>query len=98
MPIRKLQARLPWLGDERSRAEGLPRFHLLYPSFRALAREMDAAFEWQLGGIAARLASVLMHAVDEDPTDTTPLTFRGSWETDAFTTLLRNAVAWGVGD
>ena len=33
-----------------------------------------------------------------DPTDTTPLTFRGSWETDAFTTLLRNAIAWGVGD
>jgi uncharacterized protein len=32
-----------------------------------------------------------------DPTDTTPLTFRGSWETDAFLTLLRNAIAWGVG-
>jgi type 1 glutamine amidotransferase len=33
-----------------------------------------------------------------DPTDTTPLTFRGSWETDAFATLLRSAIAWGVGD
>lgn len=33
-----------------------------------------------------------------DPTDTMPLTFRGSWETDAFNTLLRNAIAWGVGD
>jgi type 1 glutamine amidotransferase len=32
----------------------------------------------------------------QDPTDTTPLTFRGSWETDAFTTLLKNAIAWGV--
>ena len=32
-----------------------------------------------------------------DPTDTTPLTFHGSWESPAFTTLLRNAVAWGVG-
>jgi type 1 glutamine amidotransferase len=32
-----------------------------------------------------------------DPTDTTPLTFRGSWETDAFLTLLRNAIARGVG-
>jgi hypothetical protein len=31
-----------------------------------------------------------------DPTDMTPLTFRGSWETDAFITLLRNAIAWGV--
>ena len=32
-----------------------------------------------------------------DPTDTTPLTFRGSWESDAFATLLRNAIAWGMG-
>jgi len=32
-----------------------------------------------------------------DPTDTTPLTFHGSWESSAFTTLLRNAIAWGVG-
>jgi type 1 glutamine amidotransferase len=31
-----------------------------------------------------------------DPTDTTPLTFRGSWETDAFITLLRNGIAWGM--
>jgi uncharacterized protein len=31
-----------------------------------------------------------------DPTDTTPPTFRGAWETDAFTALLRNAIAWGV--
>ena len=31
-----------------------------------------------------------------DPTDTTPLTFRGSWETEAFTALLRNGIAWGV--
>jgi type 1 glutamine amidotransferase len=32
-----------------------------------------------------------------DPTDTTPLTFHGSWETEAFVTLLRNAISWGVG-
>ena len=25
-------------------------------------------------------------------------TFRGSWDTDAFTTLLRNAIAWGIAD
>lgn len=31
-----------------------------------------------------------------DPADTTPLTFHGSWESDAFITLLRNAIAWGV--
>lgn len=32
-----------------------------------------------------------------DRTDTTPPTFRGPWETDAFVTLLRNGIAWGVG-
>ena len=32
-----------------------------------------------------------------DPTDTTPLTFRGSWESQAFIALLRNAIAWGTG-
>jgi len=32
-----------------------------------------------------------------DPADTTPLTFRGAWESDAFTRLLRNAIAWGTG-
>src|SRR5271166_140169 len=31
-----------------------------------------------------------------DPADTTPATFRGAWESDAFITLLRNAIAWGV--
>jgi type 1 glutamine amidotransferase len=31
-----------------------------------------------------------------DPTDATPSTFRGPWETDAFVALLRNAIAWGV--
>jgi uncharacterized protein len=31
-----------------------------------------------------------------DPADPTPPTFRGSWESDAFTTLLRNTIAWGL--
>jgi uncharacterized protein len=31
-----------------------------------------------------------------DPADPTPQTFRGSWESDAFIALLRNAIAWGV--
>ena len=31
-----------------------------------------------------------------DPADTTPPTFRGAWESDAFISLLRNAIAWGV--
>jgi len=32
-----------------------------------------------------------------DPADTTPSTFRGVWETEPFTTLLRNGIAWGAG-
>jgi hypothetical protein len=32
-----------------------------------------------------------------DPADTTPPIFRVPWETEAFGTLLRNAIAWGVG-
>ena len=32
-----------------------------------------------------------------DPGDTTPPTFRGSWESDAFIALLRNTIAWDVG-
>ena len=31
-----------------------------------------------------------------DPADKTPATFHGPWETDAFLTLLRNAIAWGL--
>jgi type 1 glutamine amidotransferase len=31
-----------------------------------------------------------------DPADTTPPTFRGPWEAEAFITLLRNAIAWGM--
>ena len=31
-----------------------------------------------------------------DPADKTPPTFRGPWETQGFTTLLRNGIAWGM--
>ncbi|HET6235874.1 MAG TPA: ThuA domain-containing protein [Acetobacteraceae bacterium] len=31
-----------------------------------------------------------------DAADRVPPTFRGAWESDAFITLLRNAIAWGV--
>ena len=31
-----------------------------------------------------------------DPSDTIPPSFRGAWETDAFITLLRNAIARGA--
>lgn len=33
---------------------------------------------------------------DADPADKTPPTFRVPWETEAFVTLLRNVVAWGM--
>ncbi len=32
-----------------------------------------------------------------DPAGVTPLMFRGSWETEEFTRLLRNAINWGIG-
>ena len=31
-----------------------------------------------------------------DPSNPEPPVFRGAWETDGFTTLLRNAIAWGT--
>jgi hypothetical protein len=31
-----------------------------------------------------------------DPADKTPPSFRGPWENDAFVTLLRNGIAWGM--
>ena len=31
-----------------------------------------------------------------EPSGETPLSFRGSWETEAFQQLLRNAIAWGT--
>ena len=33
-----------------------------------------------------------------NPADTTPATFHGPWETDAFLTLLRNAITQGIAD
>ncbi len=38
-----------------------------------------------------------IHATrNRDPADKTPPRFHGPWDTEAFTTLLRNAIAWGV--
>ncbi len=34
--------------------------------------------------------------VSVDPAGTTPLLFRGSWETEAFERLLQNGIAWGT--
>jgi hypothetical protein len=35
-------------------------------------------------------------ALGSDPMDTSPLTFRGSWEPEFFTTRLKNASPWGL--
>src|SRR5260370_1238166 len=54
------------------------------------------------GGGAAFLAPAHAHppapraAPPPAPADTTPPIFHGAWENPAFTTLLRNAIAWGV--
>jgi len=44
-------------------------------------------------------ASNVQRSVDGsvDPEGKVPLTFRGSWETGPFQTLLRNAITWGMG-
>ena len=52
---------------------------------------------WVRWRAISSLIVVIRAARTPDPADATPLTFRGAWETDAFTALLRNAVAWGVG-
>ena len=39
---------------------------------------------------------VIHAARPRDPADHSPPTFHGAWETPAFNTLLRNAIAWGV--
>src|SRR4026209_503415 len=53
VPIGEREARPPWLGDERSRAEGLPRLHLFPPAVGVLAGEADAALARDGGGGAA---------------------------------------------
>src|SRR5256885_12574024 len=61
MPGREGEARAPWLGDERGRAEGLPRLYLLRPAVGILAGEADAALQRERGGAAARLARAPLH-------------------------------------
>src|SRR2546426_7350034 len=65
MSSREGEARAPWLGDEEGGAEGLPRLYLLRPPVGILAGEADAALQRERGGVAARLAGVLMYAGDE---------------------------------
>src|SRR5262245_35330430 len=65
MAIWEGEAGSPWLGDDGGRAEGLPRSDLPLPSFGTLAGEANAALQGKPGGIATRLASVLVHTGDE---------------------------------
>src|SRR5262249_4625890 len=81
-----------------------PTIGTLYPSDTSLqadGRTRVLGYTRQVGrGAVTYLALGHCHnpaapgARSADPLDTTPLTFRGAWETDAFATLLRNAIAW----
>ena len=83
-----------------------PAIGTLYPSDTSLladGRTRALGYTRQVGrGEVAYLALGHCHnpairtARAADALDTTPLTFRGSWEGDAFATLLRNAIAWGA--
>lgn len=85
-----------------------PTIGTLYPSDTSLqadgrTRVLGYSREIGRGGVAYVALGhchnpAIRTARAADPTDTTPLTFRGSWESDAFLTLLRNAIAWGMGD
>jgi uncharacterized protein len=89
-------------------ADGSPAIGTLYPvdtSLREDGRTRVLGYTRSVGrGGVTYLALGHCHnpairaSRTPDPTDTTPLTFRGSWESDAFLTLLDNAIAWGVGD
>src|SRR5262249_46150357 len=84
-----------------------PTIGTLYPtdtSLEADGKTRVLGYTRQVGqGVVAYFALGHCHnpairaARTPDPTDTTPLTFHGSWESDGFLTLLRNTIAWGVG-
>ena len=64
-------------------------------------RVLGYAKEVGKGGVAyfalGHCHNPAIHATrTRDPGDKTPPTFHGPWETEAFATLLRNAIAWGV--
>src|SRR3989454_5636900 len=65
MSIREAEACTPWLGDDGGRPEGFPRVHLLLPPVGPLTGETDAPLQRELGGVAARLAGVAVHAGDD---------------------------------
>ncbi|MGH7779985.1 MAG: ThuA domain-containing protein [Candidatus Binataceae bacterium] len=88
-----------------------PRFGFVYDrdtSLMADGKTRALGFTRQVGaGAAAYVALGHCHSrytnvqpfVDAsiDPAGTTPLEFRGAWETDAFGRLLHNAIEWGIG-
>jgi type 1 glutamine amidotransferase len=78
-------------------------FGILYPSDTSLqpegkTRVLGYSRDAGQGGVAY-FALGHCHSPasrQAQPGDPTPATLRGAWATDAFTTLLRNAIAWGV--
>lgn len=83
-----------------------PAIGTLYPADTSLqadgrTRVLGYAKEVGDGGVAYVALGhchnpAIRAARSADPADTTPPVFHGAWETGAFITLLRNAIAWGV--
>ena len=83
-----------------------PAIGTLYPSDTSLqadgkTRVLGYTREIGMGGVTYFALGhchnpAIRAARAPDPADTTPPTFRGSWESDAFTTLLRNTITWGL--
>jgi uncharacterized protein len=83
-----------------------PVFGALYPSDTSLlpdGRTRVLGYSKPVGqGEVAYVAlghchNPAIHATrNRDPSDRTPPRFHGPWDTEAFATLLRNAIAWGV--
>jgi len=79
----------------------------LYPTDTSLltdgkARVVGYSREVGAGGVAyfafghCHNPAIRAARTNADPADPTPPTFREPWETQAFATLLRNAIAWGI--
>ena len=84
-----------------------PAIGTLYPSDTSLqpdgrTRVIGYARDVGAGGVAYFALGhchnpAIRAARPRNSADTTPATFHGAWESDAFTGLLRNAIRWGLG-
>lgn len=100
----------PLLTTELAKDPSPPGFGFVYDRDTSLlpdgkTRVLGYTRDWGKGGVAYialghchNPSNNVQPFVDEsvEPSGTTPLTFRGSWETEAFGRLLRNAIEWGI--